>query len=123
MNRDEEITDVVNKIAKIMYENPEVFWISKILSAYGKKILKLKGEYLSLYVEVSIRKQFNIGYIVKQKIDALEELWWSIEKSALEEAKQSVIKSVLIMYTEKIMITGKNVTAYKNMLIKYGFNV
>lgn len=92
---DEQVTRVIKTVTRIMFKHQSIFPIVKPIVLYAGK---LKGDDLEFYVRETLASRIGMYDIVRYKLSGLNELWWSLKTSQMEDAKIAVTKSVLTTY-------------------------
>jgi hypothetical protein len=86
---------ILKDICNIMYDNYKLFPIAQALYENSKH---LSEEDHKTYVLISLELYSGIKYILFNKFNAIEEIWWQLTTPMFEPILKSTLKSVLALY-------------------------
>ena len=96
----EQVERVTKAMAREMVRQPELFPIAHTLQEHAKSVLKLQGEPASFWVTQSLIRRCGLSSVARRHLSALNTLWWSLDKSVMDQAKDATLKSALLDYVD-----------------------
>ena len=94
---EEYIEKIRKRVSKIMYENRELFSIVDDIFISAEHY-KVPEKDLEFYVRETINSRTGLGYIVRNKVRATNEIRFMIENGFYEKVEIALIKSILSEY-------------------------
>ena len=89
---------VLKVVVTTMIKYPNVFPQSENAKDYAEQVLKLKGDDVVLYHKMTLENRIGLCYVVRKKLEALNEIFWAFDTDQMDSLRAPVEKSVLMEY-------------------------
>lgn len=110
LNSEHSRKQILDTCVSIMLKYPHLFpiveTINKCYQEHDKKDFMISYE---------IEQHTGLKYIIAQKINHVQEIWWETSPNNYTSLVNSIIKSILIIYT-RITIFPSDVDEWKEMI-------
>ena len=113
---------VTAHVARIMFRHPDCFSISAMTRKYATDVAKLTNEPqgitadpLDFYIVVTLETRIGLACIVKEKLHAIDAIWWQTDSKALDALKIACVKTILAQYTTGSYMTNEERNALNSI--------
>ena len=97
---DDRLERVLKVVVKAMVKHTDIFPQSRIAKEYAEKVLELKGNDASFYHYVTLETRIGLAFVVKKKLEAMDEIFWALDSDQMDSLRIPIAKSVLMHYLQ-----------------------